>query len=178
MPLPNDAPPSATLLTRYRIVLGAFIVGLILSGVTAFPLLHELELLARLLGIPVDAVPSSLTGLPFWIATVRDGLRATHASYPWLAYGTDWLAFGHITIALFFIGPWREPVANAWVLKVGLVACAGVIPLALICGPIREIPFYWRLIDCSFGIFGALPLLYCLRLTRQLQLHTSASRPA
>jgi hypothetical protein len=156
-------------LRRYRFVLGTFIVGLALSGVTAFPLLHEVDLLARLLGIPADAAPGSQSGLAFWIATVREGLRATDATYPWLAYGTDWLAFGHLAIALFFVGPWREPVANAWVLKVGLVACACVIPLALICGPIRGIPFYWRLIDCSFGVFGALPLLYCLKLTRQLR---------
>jgi hypothetical protein len=158
----------AALLRRYRISLGAFITGLVLSGVTAFPLLHELELLARILGLPADAAPGSLTGLQYWIATVRDGLRATHASYPWLAYGTDWLAFGHLMIALFFIGPWREPVANAWVLKIGLAACAAVVPLALICGAIRGIPFYWRLIDCSFGIAGALPLLYSLKLTARL----------
>lgn len=158
-----------SLLARYRLVLGLFIVGLFLSGVTAFPLLHELEILSRLLGVPPDAAPSSLGGLQFWIATVRDGLRTTYAAYPWLAYGTDWLAFGHIVIAMFFIGPWREPVANAWVLKVGLVACAAVIPLAMICGPIRGIPFYWRLIDCSFGIFGAIPLLYCLHLTRRMK---------
>ena len=160
----NDA-----VLARYRLVLGAFIAGLVLSGVTAFPLLHELELLARILGIPPDAAPETMSGLAFWIATVPDGLRDVYAAHAWLAYGTDWLAFGHITIALFFIGPWREPVANAWVLKVGLVACAGVIPLALICGPIRGIPFYWRLVDCSFGVFGALPLLYCLRLTRKMR---------
>ena len=156
-------------LRRYRLVLGAFIAGLILSGVTEFPLLHELQLLARMLGVPADAAAATQSGLPFWIATVRDGLRAIHASYPWLAYGTDWLAFAHIIIALFFIGPWREPVANAWVLRTGLVACAGVIPLALICGPIRGIPFYWRLIDCSFGVFGCLPLIYCLKLAGRLE---------
>lgn len=156
-------------LKRYRLVLVIFIGGLVLSGVTAFPLLHELELLARLLGIPADAAPGSLSGLQFWIATVRDGLRAMHASYPWLAYGTDWLAFGHIIIALFFLGPLRDPVPNAWVLKIGLVACASVLPLALICGPLRGIPFYWRLIDCSFGLCGCLPLFYCLRLTNYLR---------
>lgn len=164
-----------TALKRYRLVLVVFIIGLVLSGVTAFPLVHELELLSSLLGIPADAAPNSLGGLQFWIATVRDGLRATHASYPWLAYGTDWLAFGHITIALFFFGPLRDPVPNAWVLKIGLVACAGVFPLALICGPIRGIPFYWRLIDCSFGAFGCLPLLYCLRLTEHMRAASPAS---
>lgn len=167
--IPRDA-----LRTRYRLVLGTFIIGLILSGVTAFPLLHEIELLAQILGIPAAAAPASQSGLACWIATVRGGLRAMHAASPWLAYGTDWLAFGHLTIALFFLGPWREPVANAWVLKVGLVACAGVIPLALICGPIRGIPFSWRLIDCSFGVLGALPLLYCLHLTRRMR---AASAP-
>jgi hypothetical protein len=158
-----------TALKRYRLVLGLFIVGLVLSGVTAFPLLHELELLGRILGIPATAAPATQSGLKFWIATVREGLCDVHAARPWLAYGTDWLAFGHIVIALFFIGPWREPVANAWVLKIGLIACAGVLPIALICGPIRGIPFYWRLIDCSFGLFGCLPLLYCLRLTEHLR---------
>ena len=165
------------MLRRYRLVLGLFIAALIVSGLTAFPLLHELKLLASLLGVPASADPHSLTALQFWIATVRDGLRDVHASHPWLAYGTDWLAFGHITIALFFIGPWKNPVANAWVLRIGLVACAGVIPLALICGPIRGIPFYWRLLDCSFGVIGALPLLYCLKLTRQLQIGTAPHSP-
>ena len=162
----------AALLFRYRLVLGAFIAGLVASGVTAFPLLHELEFLGRLLGIPATAGPATQTGLRFWIATVREGLCDVHAGHPWLAYGTDWLAFGHIVIALFFIGPWREPVANAWVLKTGLVACAAVIPLALICGPIRGIPLYWRLVDCSFGVLGALPLLYCLNLTARLRAET------
>lgn len=157
------------LILRYRLVLGLFILGLVLSGVTAFPLLYELEILAGLVGVAPDAVPTSLTGLPYWIATVRDGLRATYAAYPWLAYGTDWLAFGHLVIAMFFVGPWLHPVRNAWVLWVGLVACAAVLPLALICGPIRGIPFYWRLIDCSFGVLGAIPLLYCLHLTRRMK---------
>lgn len=157
------------LLLRYRLILAFFIIALFLSGVTAFPLLHELELLGRIVGVPADSPASSLSGLQFWIATVRDGLRDMYATYPWIAYGTDWLAFGHIVIAMFFIGPWLHPVRNAWVLWVGLVACAGVFPLALICGAIREIPFYWRLIDCSFGFFGAIPLLYCLHLTRRMK---------
>lgn len=158
-----------SLLNRYRLVLGFFIVALVISGLTAFPLLTELEILARLLGVPADAQAETLTGLQHWIAVVRNGLRDIYGEYPWIAYGTDWLAFGHLTIAMFFVGPWRNPVANAWVLKVGLVACAAVIPLAFICGPIRGIPFYWRVIDCSFGVFGALPLLYCLHLTKKMK---------
>ena len=49
-----------------------------------------------------------------------------------------------------------------------LIACAGVIPLALICGAIRGIPFYWRLIDCSFGIFGLIPLTLARKFTLEL----------
>jgi len=100
---------------------------------------------------------------------VQDGLRDSYTRHPWLAYGTDWLAFAHIVIAIFFIGPLIDPVRNIWVVQAGLIACALVIPLALICGPIREIPFGWRLIDCSFGIVGAIPLYYCLRLARSLE---------
>jgi hypothetical protein len=55
------------------------------------------------------------------------------------------------------------------VLKCGLICCAAVIPLALIAGQVRDIPLYWRLIDCAFGVFGALPLLYCLRLTQRMR---------
>ena len=162
------------LLFRYRCSLAIFLFGLIVSGLTAFPLLHELETLAGMLGVGDAEGPGGHSGLAFWILTVRNGLREMHARFPWIAYGTDWLAFGHLAIALFFIGPWISPIQNKWVLYVGLALCAGVIPLALICGPLRGIPLYWRLIDCSFGVLGSLPLIYCLQLTRQMNL--SASR--
>jgi hypothetical protein len=153
-------------LRRIRLVLTLFIAGLALSGITAFPLEWELGLLARWLDADL-AAPEG--GLRWWIARVHDALTQSGNCYPFLAYGTDWLAFGHLVIALFFIGPWRDPVANAWVLRIGLVACVGVIPLALVCGGIRGIPIYWRLIDCAFGVFGALPLMYVLRLLRRCE---------
>lgn len=164
------------LLRRYHLVLGLFITGLILSGLTAFPLLHELRLMASWLGIENHAAYTQHAGLKFWLGYVWHGLEVTQQQFPFVAYGTDWLAFGHLMIAVFFIaGPWRHPVANAWVLKVGLLACAAIFPLALVCGEIRGIPLSWRLIDCSFGLFGALPLLYCLRLVRQMSAGTSSS---
>ena len=86
-----------------------------------------------------------------------------------MGYGTDWLAFAHVVIAVYFIGPLVKPVKNEWVVYAGLIGCLLVIPLAWICGPIRGIPFYWRLIDCSFGVLGAVPLLYCLHLTRLMK---------
>ncbi|MDR1676235.1 MAG: hypothetical protein LBR86_07195 [Tannerella sp.] len=104
-----------------------------------------------------------------WIATVREGVVRTNADYPFLAYGTDWLAFAHLLVAVAFVGVYREPVRNKWIVYFGMIACAGVIPLALICGEIRHIPFYWRLIDCSFGIVGFIPLYFLHRLVGKLE---------
>lgn len=115
-------------------------LGLVLSGLTAFPLLHELNLICRLLGVGGKVTAEGYSGLTWWMLRVREGLRETDAHYPFMAYGTDWLAFGHLIIALFFIGPLLEPVKNIWVLQAALLACVAVIPLALVCGVIREIP--------------------------------------
>jgi len=153
---------------RFRITMAFFIAGLLLSGITAFPLLTELKFLVSLLGLADAKSPAGHTGLDFWILTVKFGLEDTYARYPWIAYGTDWLAFGHITIALFFVGPLIRPAEGRSAIYAGIAACVMVIPLALICGEVRGIPFSWRLIDCSFGVFGVLPLLYCLRLLRHI----------
>lgn len=148
-------------LRRIRFWLAIFIVGLILSGMTAFPLQTELGWLISLFHSSALQAIAKSTGLLQWIERVNEGLHNTDALYPFLAYGTDWLAFAHIVIAVAFIGPYIDPVRNKWVIIFGLIACAGVIPLALIAGQFRGIPLPWRLIDCSFGIFGAMPLLIC-----------------
>jgi hypothetical protein len=133
--------------TKYRLVLGIFIVGLLLSGLTAFPLSWELQWLTHTLGIDTSIPPARQAGPAFWLATVDQGLHQTYAAYPWMAYGTDWLAFAHIAIAVYFVGPLINPVKNEWVIQAGLIGCLLVLPLALICGPLRGIPFYWRFID-------------------------------
>ena len=143
---------------RIRIWLGVFIIGLVLSGLTAFPLLAELEIATRVFGLSATDSPEHYVGLRHWMLTVREALRDTYGKYPFMAYGTDWLAFAHIVIAIFFIGPFVQPENNQWVIASGMIACGLVVLLALICGPIRGIPFYWRLIDCSFGVLGFIPL--------------------
>ncbi|MBS2534257.1 hypothetical protein KGQ20_15915 [Catenulispora sp. NF23] len=141
-------------LRRIRLWLALFITGLVLSGVTAFPLETETRWLSAWLHhLPAPA------GLTAWIDRAHEALKQTNAEYPFIAYGTDWLAFGHLTIAVAFYGPWRDPVRNKWVIQFGMIACAGIVPLALICGPIRGIPFWWSVIDMSFGVFGVLPLI-------------------
>lgn len=160
---------AAHLERRIRILLVLFVVGLVLSGLTAFPIETELRWLTAALGAGPGARPESAHGLLHWLVTVREAVIETNARYPFMAYGTDWLAFAHLAIALAFIGPIREPVRNVWVVIFGLIACAGIIPLAFIAGAVRGIPFYWRLIDCSFGVGGALVLWPCLRAIRELE---------
>ncbi len=163
---------------RFRVVLGLFILALIVSGVTAFPLRWELNWLASWMGIRAEADPASLSGLAYWIAHVRSGLEQSYDTHPFLAYGTDWLAFAHIVIAVFFIGPLREPTRHDWILVSGILACIGVVPLALICGPLRGIPMFWRCIDCWFALVGFIPFLYCLAFRRKLKaMSTQSSAP-
>ena len=146
-----------------------YILSLVFWGVTAFPLQWEVGILCKLLSISPDLAPETYSGLRYWISMVYHGVSQTNEQYPFLAYGTDWLAFSHIVIAVAFIGVYAHPVRNIWVVYFGMIACAGVIPLALIAGAIREIPFYWQLIDCSFGIFGMIPLLLIHKYIRRLE---------
>lgn len=157
-----------SLLFRYRLSMAIFLFGLIVSGVTAFPLLWELELLCSWFGIDESVDLKSLEGMQHWPAYVREGLRDNHVRYPFMAYGTDWLAFAHLVIAVFFIGPFVQPASHRWTLWSGIIACVGVIPLAHIAGPVRGIPVGWRWLDCMFGILGVLPLIYCLKLQSRL----------
>lgn len=152
-----------------RILLVFFIVALTVSGLTAFPLTAEVNLLERLIGqgtIVEDIWPD----MARWISFVHQGLNDTNHQYPFIFYGTDWLGFAHITIAIAFIGPLRDPVKNIWVVEFGMIACVLLIPLALICGPIRGIPFFWTLIDCSFGVFGVIPLGVAYRYIKRVEL--------
>ena len=143
-------------LRRSRILLLGFIIGLVLSGITAFPLIWELAILVRNFGLGDGP-------LAVWLRTVQQGLTETDAKYPFIAYGTDWLGFGHLVIATAFIGPLRDPVRNKWIIEWGMMACVAVPFLALIAGPIRGIPLGWRFIDCSFGVVGFFPLLLVRR---------------
>lgn len=135
-----------------------FISLLLLSGITAFPLQTEIDFLY--LHRQVVSEP-----LAAWICKVHETIHQT----PDISlYGTDWLAFAHIIISLFFIPVYRQPKNYKANLIVGQVACLLVFPLAFICGPIRGIPFFHQLIDCSFGLFGFLYLWYILRKINRL----------
>ena len=161
---------SSTPLRRVRWLLAVFIAGLIASGLTAIPLAAEVDGLVRLAGADELVDRPGATAPPdwaVWLVRVQSALRETSVRRPQLFYGTDWLAFGHVVIAIAFVGAWRDPVRNAWLFDFGLIACALVIPWALVFGHARGIPIWWRLIDCSFGILGAIPLIACKRLIHE-----------
>ncbi|GHF83220.1 hypothetical protein ACFFSH_22355 [Streptomyces filamentosus] len=174
----SDSNGPRALLARIRAWLILFVVCLVLSGVTAFPLVTELRWLDSSLTGWAAPVADALPGLAEWIHRVAGGVEAAGEEAPYLLYGTDWLAFAHLVIAVAFLGPYRDPVRNVWVVEFGMIACAGIIPLALICGPIRDIPFWWSVIDMSFGVVGILPLLHVRRLVKRLEAVTTAAAPA
>ncbi len=150
-------------LRRIRILIAIVIAGLIGSGLSTFPLLRESERMAHF--VNAFGFPEFVRT---WMTHVHEGLAATYAAYPFIGYGTDWLAFGHLVVALFVIGAFVDPVRNVWVIRASMIACVLVIPTALICGAMRGIPFWWRAIDSSFGIVGFIPLWLAHRMIRQL----------
>ncbi|KQR38872.1 hypothetical protein [Microbacterium sp. Leaf159] len=150
-----------------RISIVVLMIGLVVSGVTAFPLRLELGFASNLLHDSPAAIwfPDAVG----WVDRVADALTDVDARYPFIAYGTDWLAFAHLVIAVVFIGPLVDPVRNIWVIQFGVIACIGIVPLALIAGSVRGIPLGWQLIDISFGVIGAIPAVIAWRLTRRLE---------
>lgn len=160
----NQIQSSHSLQRNIRFLIVCFMIGLILSGITAFPILTQLEI-AHIF-IREMHWKNDFTN---WIDAVYKGVQETDLKYPFIAYGTDWLAFAHLVIAIAFVGPLREPVRNIWVIQFGILACIAIFPLAFIAGEIRGIPLFWRLIDCTFGIVGGIVLLICYKKIRLLE---------
>jgi hypothetical protein len=138
-----------------------FMSVLIISGLTAIPVRSEINFLYRISG-DIGFVQS-------WMERLQEGINETADQYPFLFYGFDWLAFAHFVLAILFLGPLRDPVRNKWVIEFGMIACLLIIPFALLAGHFRGIPFWWRLLDCSFGIAGLIPLIICYRKIYKLE---------
>ncbi len=148
-----------------RRLIGIFIIALFLSGLTAIPVDAELSFLLKLL--PTD------TPISRWLSKVLSAYRSAHNEYSFLLYGYDWLAFAHFVLAILFLGPYKDPVKNMWVIEFGLIACVLIFPLAFIAGYFRGIPIGWQLIDCSFGVFGFVPLWICYRKIKAIEIETA-----
>jgi hypothetical protein len=147
-----------------------FTFALVLSGATALPLNTEVDWLVNFTGARQLVETPTSTNAPAWawLIRIQAALHEVTEKSPFLFYGTDWLAFGHFVIAIAFVSALRDPVRNRWLFDFGLIACVLVIPYALVFGAIRGIPVWWRLIDCSFGVFGFIPLWLCRRWSKQL----------
>ena len=142
-----------------------FILALFLSGLTAIPIDVELSAL-----LPVF---SSDGFMHYWLQKVLSAYTHVNSQFPFLLYGYDWLAFAHFVLAVLFFGPYKDPVKNIWVIQFGMIACFMIFPLAFIAGHLRGIPIGWQLIDCSFGVFGFVPLRICYRKIKNLELKNS-----
>jgi hypothetical protein len=138
-----------------------FMIALFLSGLTAIPVVKELEIVSSL--FPVGS------SIGNWLDEVLIACREMQSKYPFLFYGYDWLAFAHFLFAILFIGPLKDPEKNKWVFEFGIIACCLIIPFAFIAGQFRGIPMWWRLIDCSFGVVGLIPLYICLKKIKQMK---------
>jgi hypothetical protein len=149
--------PVDTLFAIRRLIV-LFIIALLISGITAFWLEAELRFILEYFNFG--------NFINSWLRRVHAALEQTGQNHKFLIYGYDWLAFGHIIIALFFVEVYKRPVENRWVLKYGMIACFLILPTAFIAGYFRGIPIVWQLIDCSFGVFGFI-LLY--RIYRQIE---------
>jgi hypothetical protein len=132
-----------------------FIIVLFISGLTVLP--AELELKTGMSMVPVGSVVYN------WLDKLLDAYRNVALTKNFLLYGYDWLAFAHFVLAILFIGPYKDPVKNIWVIEFGMIASLLILPFAFIAGSVRDIPVWWRLVDCSFGVFGFLLLWYCYK---------------
>jgi hypothetical protein len=145
-----------------------FMAGLVISGATAVPIQSEVQLGEKLLGQDFAAGGRTPAPVAAWLRTVRDGVDTTAAHAPFMFYGTDWLAFGHVVVAIAFIGALRDPIRNRWLYQFGMVACALVPVWALVFGTLRGIPEWWQVIDSAFGVVGFVPMWLCNRWVAEL----------
>ena len=150
------------LIKRARRLLQFYALVLIVVGLTTFPLQTEVALLEPFVGNG-SVVEEIWPALARWLSHVAEAVSVGYGTYPVLQYGTDWLAFAHIVIGIAFLGAARDPVGNVWLVEWGMVVCTLIVPTALIFGAIREIPFFWRLLDCAFGVVGIIPLWFARR---------------
>src|SRR3954466_4056118 len=92
-----------------QLLLYVFVAGLAISGITAFPIHTQLVYAHNLFGSL--HLNNSFTE---WIETVYRGVDEIDTKYPFIAYGTDWLAFAHLVLAVLFLGIIKDPVRNIW----------------------------------------------------------------
>ena len=151
-------------------------VGLTLSGLTAIPIQSEIAMAREVLGADWSGGGRLPGGVVAWLQTLDRGIAATAERAPFMFYGTDWLAFGHLMIALALVGAVIDPVRNRWLYQFGMIASVLVPFWAGLFGHVRGIPIWWRLMDASFGVAAFIPSWLCFRWTAELEKGSSRGR--
>lgn len=134
---------------QVRILIALYVSALVISGYTAMIVPQGLKFL-------LEIVPSDWTIIYQWLQKIETIISQTSIH---VLYGFDWLAFAHFGIAMSFYGVWKDPVRNRWVIDWAMWMSIAIFPFAFVMGYIREIPFWWQLIDCSFGVVSLIPLI-------------------
>jgi hypothetical protein len=145
---------------QINILLLGYVVALVISGATAMIVPEGIAWLDK-------SIPSTWSTIYQWIHFVHLKIQA---SPKFLLYGFDWLAFAHYVIAMSFYGVWKDPVRNKWVIEWAMLASIAIFPMAFVMGAIRNIPFWWQLIDCSFGVVSLIPLIMIHRRIKVLEI--------
>ena len=155
-------------LTHTRIWLMLFSTALIASGLTAIFAREGLRMLSPHFtqGSAFGALWPSMSE---WLSLVFQAIEETYDKYPFLAYGYDWLAFGHFILSIPFLMAIRDPIRHSWVITYGISACFAVLPFAIVFGAIRGIPLFWRGVDTLFGLGGLIVLMVLRRQLKALE---------
>ncbi|MCK5127447.1 MAG: hypothetical protein KAR42_14420 [candidate division Zixibacteria bacterium] len=152
-------------LKRAKFMLWIIVFGLLVSAVTIWPAISELKFAVQL--VWGDSQPVSV--LHSFIIQAIEGLEKTQTKYLFMLYAHDWLAFAHIVLAILFAGAIRNPVKNIWIVQCGLIMCMLVPVLAIICIPLRGLPWVWFWVDFTFALLAGLPLWIALRDIRRAE---------
>ena len=158
----HTAPKDVRIRRKIRAAIIITIIGLLLNGISAIPLKHELNIL---LSKP-DALPKFLRD---WWMYVDKGLTETNNNYPFMRYGFDWLAFAHVLIAIAFIGPLKDPIKNQWIIIWGMIASLLSIVMAFGWERMRGIPVWWSCIDAAIALAAFIILLICNKWIQDLK---------
>ncbi|MBA3648227.1 MAG: hypothetical protein H0W62_06695 [Chitinophagales bacterium] len=146
---------------KIKIAIIVTILGLISNGISAFPLQTELAIVIH----KMKFLPTFLLD---WLHTVYTAVTENNNKYPFMVYGYYWLGFAHFLIAIAFLGPLRDPIRNHWVIQWGMIAALLSVVMALVIEPMREVPFFWALLDAAVAAAGFIVLWLCNRWIQKL----------
>jgi len=154
---------------RIKVLTWVFILGLIFSGATAIPLEPELNLLAKFFGVADKSSIEVASGMAHWILRSRSPAR--HQCE--ISVSGVWNRLAGVRTFCNRSGVHRgiaRPGSQRVAFYLCMIACVMIVPYAFIFGGVRGIPVYWRLIDCSFGVFGILPIWYLPPMRQEIEM--------